>query len=122
MCTLCVEAQCFCALRIHRARPDIKAACHCHSLYGKAWSVFGKKVDILTQDACLFYDNQGVYENFGGIALSAQEGEQIAEALGPKHKTCILQNHGLLTSKQKCLVEPDFVANYVVDIIKSATL
>jgi hypothetical protein len=54
-------------------------------------------VDILTQDACLFYDNQAVYENFGGIVLAAEEGEQIAEALGPKHKTCILQNHGLLT-------------------------
>ncbi|CAD6579326.1 MAG: hypothetical protein CYPHOPRED_000852 [Cyphobasidiales sp. Tagirdzhanova-0007] len=82
---------------IHRARPEIKAACHCHSLYGKAWSVFGKKVDILTQDACLFFNNQGVYENFGGIVLSAEEGKQIAEALGPKFKTCILQNHGLLT-------------------------
>lgn len=42
---------------IHKARPDINAAAHCHSLHGKAWSVFGKKIDILTQDACLFYDN-----------------------------------------------------------------
>lgn len=107
---------------IHHARPSIQAAAHCHSLHGKAWSVFGKKIDILTQDSCLFYDNQGVYEAFGGIVLAAEEGENIAKALGPKvsptrmqlernrriaadsrtiaptqHKTCILQNHGLLT-------------------------
>ncbi|KAL8279549.1 hypothetical protein RQP46_008111 [Phenoliferia psychrophenolica] len=82
---------------IHHARPDIKAAAHCHSLHGKAWSVFGKKVDTLTQDACLFYDNQGVYSNFGGLVLAAEEGENIAKAMGPKFRTCILQNHGLLT-------------------------
>ncbi|KAL7004541.1 hypothetical protein EMMF5_005879 [Cystobasidiomycetes sp. EMM_F5] len=82
---------------IHRARPDCHAAAHCHSLYGKAWSVFGKKIDILTQDACLFHNNQAVYENFGGIVLAAEEGEEIAQALGPKNKTAILQNHGLLT-------------------------
>lgn len=54
---------------------------------------------MLTQDACLFYENQSVYENFGGIVLAAEEGEQIAEALGPKNKVCVLQNHGTLTCK-----------------------
>lgn len=29
--------------------------------------------------------------------LAAQEGENIAQALGPHNKCCILQNHGLLT-------------------------
>lgn len=82
---------------IHKARPDIKAAAHCHSLHGKAWSAFGRPIDILTQDSCLFYDNLGVYKNFGGVVLAEQEGKNISEALGPKWKTCILQNHGLLT-------------------------
>lgn len=94
---------------IHHARPEIEAAGHCHSLHGKAWSTFGKPVDITTQDSCLFYDNLAVYHNFGGIVslclshfadiqvLAAQEGENIAAALGPKNKCCILQNHGLLT-------------------------
>ena len=27
---------------IHKARPDVVAACHAHSVHGKAWSVFGK--------------------------------------------------------------------------------
>lgn len=65
-----------------------------------------------------------MYEDFGGIVLAQEEGENIAKALGPKvrdldpppppprlatadahpirlpcaqFKTCILQNHGLLT-------------------------
>ena len=82
---------------IHKARPDVQAAAHCHSLHGKAWSAFGRPIDIMTQDSCLFYDNLAVYENFGGIVLAKEEGENIAKALGPKKKTCILQNHGLLT-------------------------
>jgi hypothetical protein len=84
---------------IHHARPEIKAAAHCHSLSGKAYSAFGLPIDTLTQDSCLFYDNLSVYNSFGGIVLAQEEGEQIAEALGPKHKACILQNHGLLTRK-----------------------
>jgi len=82
---------------IHKARPDVHAAAHCHSLYGKAWSVYGKPVDISTQDSCALYDNLAVYENFGGVVLAKEEGENIARALGPRKKTCILQNHGLLT-------------------------
>lgn len=42
---------------IHKARPDVKAAAHCHSINGKAWSVFGKPIDLLTQDSCIFHDN-----------------------------------------------------------------
>ncbi|KAG6830934.1 hypothetical protein H0H92_013862 [Tricholoma furcatifolium] len=82
---------------IHEARPDIHAAAHCHSTYGRAWSVFGKPVDITTQDSCVLYDNLSVYENFGGVVRAYEEGRNIAEALGPKNKTCILQNHGLLS-------------------------
>lgn len=56
---------------IHHARPEVEAAAHCHSLHGKAWSTFGKPVDITTQDSCLFYDNLAVYHNFGGIVSVA---------------------------------------------------
>lgn len=34
---------------IHRARPDINAACHMHSPAGRAWSAFGKGIDMLNQ-------------------------------------------------------------------------
>lgn len=37
---------------IHRARPDINAACHMHSPAGRAWSVFGKGIEMLSQGMC----------------------------------------------------------------------
>lgn len=81
---------------IHKARPDIHAACHAHSVYGKAWSVFGKPLEMLTQDALRFYNSHAVYTDFNGLVLDSEEGEHIVEALG-EGKACILQNHGLLT-------------------------
>ncbi|GAA5830632.1 hypothetical protein JCM11251_002540 [Rhodosporidiobolus azoricus] len=82
---------------IHEQRPEVNAIAHCHSLAGKAWSVFGRPIDCLVQDSCFFYDNLAVYKSFGGIVLAQEEGTNIAKALGPKNMTAILQNHGLLT-------------------------
>jgi hypothetical protein len=45
-------------------------------------------------DATIFYDDLAVYEGFGGAAISSNEGQHIARALGPRKKTAILQNHG----------------------------
>ncbi|KAJ9365692.1 class II aldolase/adducin N-terminal [Paecilomyces variotii] len=81
---------------IHKARPDIHAACHAHSVHGKAFSVFGRELDMITQDALRFYKSHAVYTDFGGVVLDREEGKRIAKALG-KGKAAILQNHGLLT-------------------------
>lgn len=81
---------------LHKARPDVNAACHTHSTYGKAWSVFGKPLEMLNQDVCMFYKKHTVYESFGGVVLEDEEGERLAKALGD-NKAIILQNHGLLT-------------------------
>ena len=84
---------------IHKARPDVVAAAHSHSIYGKAWSSLGRKLDMITQDACAFYNDHVVFENFTGVVLEMGEGERIAAGLG-SNKACILQNHGLLTTGQ----------------------
>jgi ribulose-5-phosphate 4-epimerase/fuculose-1-phosphate aldolase len=84
---------------IHKARPDVHAACHAHSVYGKAWSVFGKELDMMTQDSLRFYKSHAVYEQFGGVVLDREEGRRIAKCLGVG-KAVILQNHGLLTVGQ----------------------
>lgn len=84
--------------QLHKARPDVNAACHAHSPNGVAYSVFGKKLEMLTQDACYFHNRHSVYNNFGGIVLAAEEGRRIAEALGPTNHSVILMNHGLLTT------------------------
>ncbi|KAF9873997.1 class II Aldolase and Adducin domain-containing protein [Colletotrichum karsti] len=83
---------------IHKARPDINAACHTHSPAGKAWSTFGRPLDIISQDTCTFSGIQAVYSNFGGIVLGEDESENIAAALGKKNRVAILQNHGILTA------------------------
>ncbi|ROT34587.1 arad-like aldolase/epimerase [Sodiomyces alkalinus F11] len=83
---------------VHRARPDAHAVCHAHTVHGKAWSVFARRLDMITQDACKFYaDAHAVYDRYGGVVLGPEEGDLIAAALGPRGKGCILRNHGLLT-------------------------
>ena len=81
---------------LHHARPDVHAACHTHSVYGKAWSAMGKPLAMINQDVCTFYKSHAVYEDFGGVALEAEEGIHISKALGDG-KGVILQTHGLLT-------------------------
>ncbi|KAJ5973673.1 hypothetical protein N7481_010883 [Penicillium waksmanii] len=83
---------------IHQRRPDINAACHMHSPYGRAWSTFGKSIDMINQDSCMFYDDLSVYPAFGGVVFAQQEGQRIADYLGPNNKNLIMQNHGLLTA------------------------
>ncbi|KAL9115689.1 MAG: hypothetical protein Q9227_000057 [Pyrenula ochraceoflavens] len=84
---------------IHKARPDVHAACHAHSVYGKAFSVFGRELDMMTQDALRFWKSHAVYDNFGGVVLDREEGKRISKALG-NGKAAILQNHGLITVGQ----------------------
>jgi ribulose-5-phosphate 4-epimerase/fuculose-1-phosphate aldolase len=86
---------------LHKRRPDVNAAVHTHSRYGRAWSVFGRPVEMLNQDCCYFYNDLSVYEGFGGVVQGQEEGENIARALGPVKKNVILQNHGYV-SRLKC--------------------
>lgn len=81
---------------IHQARPDVHAACHAHSVHGKAFSVFGRELDMMTQDSIRFYKSHAVYRDFNGVVFDPEEGRNIAKALG-NGKAVILQNHGLLT-------------------------
>jgi ribulose-5-phosphate 4-epimerase/fuculose-1-phosphate aldolase len=82
--------------QIHMANPKVIAAAHSHSVYGKAFSCLGKTLDPLTQDACAFYDDHVLFDDFSGVVLDNSEGERIAAALGDR-KAAILKNHGLLT-------------------------
>jgi ribulose-5-phosphate 4-epimerase/fuculose-1-phosphate aldolase len=82
--------------QVHAARPDCVAAAHSHSLYGKAFSSLGKKLDPLTQDACAFYGDHELFDDYTGVVLDTEEGKRIAVSLG-EAKAVILRNHGLLT-------------------------
>lgn len=84
---------------VHSARPDVVAAAHSHSIYGRSFCSLGRPIDIITQDACAFYNDLAVYNAFRGVVLVKEEGENIAQTLGDK-KAILLQNHGLLTVGQ----------------------
>ena len=85
--------------QVHEARPDIVAAAHAHSLHGKAWSSLGRLLDPLTQDACAFYQDHALFNDYKGVVLDTSEGKRIGESLGDK-KAVILRNHGFLTVGQ----------------------
>ncbi len=82
--------------QIHQARPDVVAAAHTHSRFGRAWSTLGRPLDSLTQDVCAFHDDHVVFDDYTGVVLDTEEGKRIAHALGD-NKAAILRNHGLLT-------------------------
>ena len=90
---LCIHSE------VHKARPDVLAAAHAHSLHGKAFSSLRRPLDPITQDACQFYNDHGLYDDFGGVVTDREEGERIGKALG-SHKAVLLANHGILTVGQ----------------------
>ncbi|MYT29273.1 MULTISPECIES: class II aldolase/adducin family protein [unclassified Streptomyces] len=81
---------------VHDARPDVVAAAHSHSVHGRAWSTLGRPLDPLTQDACAFFEDHQVYDDYSGVVLDPEEGKRIAATLAG-HKALLLRNHGLLT-------------------------
>ena len=81
--------------QVHAARPDVIAAAHAHSVHGKTWSTLRRPLDPLTQDACAFYGDHAVFDDYTGVVLDLDEGKRLAHALGG-NKAVILANHGLL--------------------------
>jgi ribulose-5-phosphate 4-epimerase/fuculose-1-phosphate aldolase len=82
--------------QVHAARPDVVAAAHAHSIYGKSWSTLGRLLDPLTQDVCAFYQDHSLLDDYTGVVLDPKEGQRLAQTLG-SNKAIILKNHGLLT-------------------------
>ncbi|QGI69715.1 hypothetical protein CEK26_002047 [Fusarium fujikuroi] len=84
---------------VHKAWPDVAAACQTYIVHSMAWSVFGQSIEITTQDTAYTYGNaQTVYLDFRGVVVTEEEGDKIGAALGTKGKAMILQNHSLLTT------------------------
>ncbi len=85
---------------IHSARPDVVAAAHAHSPYGKSFSSLGIPLAPLTQDACIFYqDHRVISEQGGAVVFELEAGRELAAAF-PDGKAAIHQNHGLFTVGQ----------------------
>lgn len=81
---------------IHMARHDAACVLHTHTEAGVAISSLACGLQPFNQWAMQFYERVA-YHEFEGIALDLAERERLAVDLGPKAKTLILRNHGLLT-------------------------
>jgi ribulose-5-phosphate 4-epimerase/fuculose-1-phosphate aldolase len=90
--------------QVHAARPDVVAAAHAHSVYGKSWSSLRRLLDPITQDACAFYGDHSLFDDYTGVVLDLEEGKRLAHSLG-ENKAVILSNHGLLTVGQTSVDE-----------------
>lgn len=82
--------------QVHQARPDVVAAAHSHSIYGRALSALGATIEPITQDACAFYQDNALFDDYTGVVTDLEEGKRIAATLGER-KAVVLRNHGLLT-------------------------
>ncbi len=80
---------------LYRARPDIGAAMHTHTIAGMAVSALQCGLLPLTQTATRF-TGRIAYHDFRGPERDPGEREALANSLGALNY-CVLRNHGLLT-------------------------
>ena len=81
---------------IHRARPDVVAVAHAHTIHGRAFGSLNKTLDPIVQESCAFYDDHVLFGEYNGLVLEQAEGERIAGLLGGR-RAAILRHHGLIT-------------------------
>lgn len=82
---------------VHRARPAVVAVVRTQAPYGRALAALGELLAPVTQEACAFYEDHALLDEFrGGGGAGTGDAERIAGALGP-YKALVLRNIGLLT-------------------------
>ena len=85
---------------VHEAHPDIVAMCHAHTVYGTAFASLGKKLEPISQDAAVFFEDHVVIgDEAGQVAVEVKAGYKVANAFKGV-KAAIHQNHGLLTASR----------------------
>ena len=71
----------FLLTELQRIGPDVVAAAHAHSPYGKSFSSLGIPLAPLTQDSCVFYgDHTVIAEQGGAVVFEAEAGREEAAA------------------------------------------
>lgn len=75
-------------VEVHRARPDLLAGLHVHSLHAFAWSSRGGLLDPLTTDSAWLDGLQAVRTGFD---------QPITDALGGEARILLQRSHGAVT-------------------------
>ena len=81
---------------VHRARPDVAAVCHAHALHASTWASFERMLDPITQDACIFFENQALIRE-PRVVRDAAAADRFAAGFGDK-RVAIHGGHGIFTT------------------------
>ncbi|MGI4811326.1 MAG: class II aldolase/adducin family protein [Janthinobacterium lividum] len=93
---------------VHEEHPDVIAMCHAHTTYGTAWCATGRPLDMMSQDAAVFYNNCAVIgASAGAVAVEKESGYSVAREIG-KSRGILHQNHGLLTCSRHSIDDAAF--------------
>jgi ribulose-5-phosphate 4-epimerase/fuculose-1-phosphate aldolase len=90
----------------HRANPRHAAIFHVHMPFATALTmVEGGKLEMAHQTAARFH-GRVAYQGFGGVALTSEEGERIAQAQkdNPHADVIFLDHHGVTIGAPSCAV------------------
>jgi ribulose-5-phosphate 4-epimerase/fuculose-1-phosphate aldolase len=81
---------------LHSQRHDVQAICHTHPPKGTAFAAMGRKIKIVDQTACSFYEDNTLVTEYDGVVATPEMAMGMHHAIG-NHRVAVLQNHGLIT-------------------------
>ncbi|MGI5350700.1 class II aldolase/adducin family protein [Streptomyces sp. CA-250714] len=82
--------------QIHQLCPDAEGIAHGHTAYSRALGALGQLLQPVDQESAAFHDNQVLYDEYDGPAISIDQGRDIAQRLGDR-TALLLRHHGLIT-------------------------
>jgi ribulose-5-phosphate 4-epimerase/fuculose-1-phosphate aldolase len=81
---------------LHRARADVAAVCHAHAPAASTWAALERRLDPITQDACVFYEQQALI-SAPRLVRDPEAAERFAQAFGDK-RVAVHAGHGIFTT------------------------
>lgn len=82
---------------IHQRCPDAEAVAHGHTINSRALGALGRLLEPVDQESAAFYQNQVLYSDYDGPAITIEQGKDIADKLFGK-TAILLRHHGLITA------------------------
>src|SRR5215813_14369594 len=84
--------------RIHAGNRRARVVLHTHMPYATALtSIRDGRIEMCTQNAFRYWNRIAYDEAYGGVALSAEEGDRMCRAMGDK-AILFLRNHGVIVA------------------------
>lgn len=81
---------------IFQARPDINAVAHTHPTWGRIFSASNEPLRPVSNAGSYFHEPPPRYSRTSELIRKAEEGDELARVLGPRHLAVFLRNHGVV--------------------------